>query len=349
MNSKSVCLAALAVVALMAYVIWLRDSGEVIIGPRTTAEKIQARLDGLPPGGGTVVLRPGVYMINNPLFLRRDNQRLRGAGPATVLRLADNANCPLLVMGTAENAPSRVVMNLRISDLEIDGNRAHQQFECWAVQGEGSDIRNNGITVRGVSDSSVERVRCHDCRSGGLVTEKGVIRLTVSDFASWDNQYDGLAAYVTEDSLFTRLMLHNNPGAGISLDQRVAHCVISEAMLARNGCGIFMRHASDNLFHGITVRDSKEHGVFLSQAATSNLVERGERMVVAWTPIPGTACTGNVFTGLQITDSGGAGFEVAADTCVGNMLNAARFARNRECSFWEIRPGLLKTAALQEE
>jgi len=265
-------------------------------------------------------------------------------------RWSDNANCPLLVMGTAENTPSRNVRNLRVADLEIDGNRAHQQAECWDVRGEGSEIRNNGITARGVSDSAVERVRCHDCRSGGLVTEKGVVRLTVSDFASWDNQYDGLAAYVTEDSLFTRLMLHDNPGAGISLDHRVAHCVISDAVLARNGGGIFMRNARDNLFNGITIRDSVEHGVFLSQAAVSNLVVREARTIVEWIPTPNTECTGNVFAGLQVTDSGGIGFLANTDTCVGNVIMGARFARNRGGGFRESRPGLVKAAAaLQEE
>lgn len=338
--------AAAALVAMAAHEAgaWKRggDMDEVILGPKSTAEEIQAALDALPDGGGTVALRPGVYVVSRPISLQKDNQSLRGAGPSTILRLADNANCPVLVMGTLSNTPARIVRNLRVSDLDVDGNRSNQQFECWAVAGEGSEIRNNGVTVRGVTDAAVERVRCYRARSGGLVTEKGVRRLTVTDYASWDNQFDGLAAYVTEDSLFTRLMLHDNPGAGLSLDRDFRHNVIADAVLTANGCGIFMRDSRDNLFQGLAIRDSGEHGVFMSQTALKNAA--GE-----WIPTPNTECSGNVFTGMMITGSGGAGFLINNDTCVNNLIQAARFARNRMGGLYERKPGLAKTQGILDQ
>lgn len=367
MKKIIVCLAAFVALATSPAIAWNRsgDMDEVILGPGATAKKIQAALDGLPKDGGTVALRPGVYVIDRPLSLSRDNQTLRGAGQATVLRLAGNANCPLLVMGTLESYPTRVVHNLRVSDLDLDGNRTNQEAECWVTPtGEGSEIRNNGLTIRGATDCFIERIRCYRARSGGLVTEKGVRRLTVSDYAAWDNQFDGLAAYETEDSVFNRLILRGNPGAGLSLDRGFRHNIISDAVAVENGTGIFMRHSCDNLFQGLTIRGSKENGVFMAQTAiaVTNMVAEQSvatsasagqtprmRAVIAWIPTPNTECTGNVFSGLLITDSVGAGFLLNNDTCVNNVIQSARFARNGVGGLCESKPGLAKIQGIMEQ
>ena len=161
---------------------------------------------------------------------------------------------------------AQTVKYLCISDLFIDGNRHSQQRELWRVQGEGSEIRNNGITVQNVSDSAVEHVTCARCRSGGLVTTRGVRRLTVRDLTAFDNEFDGLACYQTTDCLFTKLHLHDNPGAGISLDLAFNHNVISNAVLTANDLGIFMRASRDNRFHNISIQDSRHYGVFMAHA-----------------------------------------------------------------------------------
>ena len=315
---------------------------EIVLGPKSSAAEIQAALDRLPAEGGTILLRPGVYTIDRPVALQRDNQTLRGAGPTTVLRLADKANCPLLVMGTLANTPTQTVRNVHISDMELDGNRTNQDMECWNVPGEGSEIRNNALTVRGIADATVERVRCCRARSGGLVTEKGVVRLTVSVVTSWDNQFDGLAAYVTEDSIFSRLYLHDNPGAGFSLDHRFNHNLISECVLTANGSGIFMRDSRNNLFQGLAIRNSREHGVFMAQTAVKGA--HG-----GWDLTPNTECTGNVFAGLMVSGSAGAGFLVNNDSCTNNLIQSARFARNGLGGLCESKPGLAATQAILEE
>jgi len=344
MNRTVACLVVLVMIGASPAGAWTRsgDLDEIILGPKSTAKDIQSALNTLPESGGTVLLRPGLYTIDRPVALLRDNETLRGAGPTTILRLANNANCPLLVMGTLENTPSRIVRNLRVSDMDLDGNRTNQPVESWSTPGEGSEIRNNGLTVRGVTDAFVERVRCYRARSGGLVTEKGVLRLTVSDVASWDNEFDGIASYVTEDSVFIRLLLHDNPGAGLSLDRSFRHNVIGDSVMTANGSGIFMRDSRDNLFHALAIRDSREHGVFMAQVAVKDAA--GD-----WIPTPNTECTGNVFSGLQITGSGGAGFLANNDSCTNNLIQGARFARNRLGGLCESKPGLAKTQTILDE
>jgi hypothetical protein len=282
-----------------------------------TEVQIQQALNALPDSGGEVVLPPGNFTISQPIVLRRDHQALRGSGVETILRLADGANCPVIIMGEPVNHPARTVEGLRVSGLFIDGNRVHQQRELWRLSGEGSQIRNNGIQVQGVSNSTVENVVCARCRSGGLVTARGVQRVVVKNLDAFDNEFDGLACYQTENCLFTELNLHDNPGAGISLDLAFNHNVISNAVLTGNDLGIFMRASRDNQFHNISIRDSRRFGVFM--AHTENQTENG------WQPVPQTGCTDNAFTNLTAVRCGGPVFRINNASCTNNIIIGAQF------------------------
>jgi len=295
--------------------------------------QIQAALDALPAGGGEVVLPPGKIEVRQPIVLRRDSQTLRGSGATTILMLADNANCPVIIMGEPVNHPQATVKNLRVSDLFIDGNRLHQQRELWKLHGEGSAIRNNGITVQRVGDSVVEHVTCARNRSGGLVTTLGVQRLTVRDLTAFDNQFDGLACYLTTDSLFTDLYLHDNPGAGISLDLAFNHNVISNAVLTANDLGIFMRASRENQFLNVAIRNSRHHGVFMAHSETQT--------PSGWGPAPRSECVYNSFTNLIAMDCGGAAFRVNNTTCTHNIIIRARFEGNGKGGISQAQPNLV--------
>jgi len=295
--------------------------------------QIQAALDALPADGGEVVLPPGKFEIHQPIVLQRDAQTLRGAGPATILMLADNANCPVIIMGKPVNHPPATVKNLRVSDLFIDGNRLHQQRELWKLHGEGSAIRNNGITVQAVSDSLVAQVTCARNRSGGLVTTLGVQRLTVRDLNAFDNQFDGLACYLTTESLFTGLNLHDNPGAGISLDLAFNRNVISNAVLNANDLGIFMRASRGNSFYNVAIHHSLHHGVFMAHSEMQT--------AQGWGPAPRTECAYNSFTNLVAMDCGGAAFRVNNTTCTHNIIVRARFAGNGKGGISQAQPNLV--------
>lgn len=295
--------------------------------------EIQKALDALPVAGGEVVLPAGKFEIRQPIQLRRDHQTLRGAGAATILWLADNANCPVIIMGEPVNHPQTTVKNLSVSDLFIDGNRNHQQRELWRLKGEGSNIRNNGITIQNVSDSAVEHVTCARNRSGGLVTTLGVTRLTVRDLNAFDNEFDGLACYLTTDSLFTDLSLHDNPGAGISLDLAFNHNVISNAVLTANDLGIFMRASRENKFQNVSIRNSHHHGVFMAHSETQT--------AQGWGPAPKTECVYNSFTNLIAMNCGGAAFRVNNTTCTNNIIIRARFEGNVKGNLSLAQPNLV--------
>ena len=305
----------------------------VMLQPGVTGGKIQEALDSLPASGGEVVLPPGIISIRQPVVMRRDFQTLRGSGAATVLRLADNANCPVIIMGEPVNNPQQTVKNLCVRNLFIDGNRSQQQRELWKLEGEGSEIRNNGITVQGVTDSTIEHVTSARCRSGGLVTTRNVRRLTVRDLDAFDNEFDGLACYQTEDCLFTDLFLHGNPGAGISLDLAFNHNVISNAVLTANDLGVFMRSSFDNHFHNISISNCRDYGVFMAHTEMET--------ATGWIAAPKTECTYNSFTNLVARNCGGAAFRVNNATCTNNIIVRARFDGNLKGGLSEAQPDLV--------
>lgn len=303
-----------------------------------TDTQIQKILNGLPAEGGEVVLAPGFYEIRHPLRLDREGLTLRGSGTNTVLHLADNANCPVVILGLVDVSAGKAVAHLVLADLVIDGNRNHQSVEGWADAANTSNIQNDGVIVQSVTDSEVARVTCAHCRSGGLVTANEVRRLTVRDFTAFDNEFDGLACYRTEDSLFTGLNLHHNRAAGISLDLGFNRNTISHSVLAANDLGIFMREARDNQFAGLVIRQSRHDGVFMAQA--------GVGTPAGWQYTPNTECTGNHFSRLDVSGCGGVAFRVNDSTCIDNRIQGARFERNTGGGLTTARTNLVTVEAL---
>jgi hypothetical protein len=312
---RSVIMVAAMVFALIFCPPTALAMGAVMHVPaKAGGEGIQQALDGLAHGG-EVVLEAGTYLIHQPVILQRDGQALHGVGAATILYLADNANCPVIVLGSPVSKPSGPTTELAVSDLLIDGNRKNQRVELWRSLAGGC-LYNNGIDVWNVDGAAVDRVVCCRCRSGGLVSTARTRRLTVSDFTSFDNQFDGLACYSTEESRFSHLDLHDNLGAGISLDLDFNHNVIDGAVLTHNDLGVFMRQSRNNTFKGVKISKSRHHGVFMAQTVA------GVRLC------PGTECTGNTFDKLLVSNCGGRAFLVNDASCISNIISSSQFLDN---------------------
>lgn len=298
----------------------------------TDCPGIQEAIDRLPAGGGEVRLLPMTYACSEPIVIARNDVVLRGTGPATVLRLADHANAPVIVIGETAAVPSTTYRRISVLDLTIDGNRAAQDFECLRGECSASNaLRNNGITLRRVEDVLVQGIRVRSPRSGGLVTELIVRRATIRDLTVEDSFFDGVAGYETEDSVFDGLYLHDNLAAGLSFDIAFNHNVVSNTVITRSGkVGIFMRDARDNLFEALQIRESGEHGIFLAQVD-------GEADKPA---------AGNTFAGLVVESSDGAGVRVNDASCTDNLVVGAQLIANRDGGVSEATPGLLKSAGV---
>jgi hypothetical protein len=291
------------------------------VPPAAGGDGVQQALDQVGVGG-QVVLSRGTYIVHQPIILRQDGQTLRGAGPETILFLADNANCPVVILGPPKDITKGPTQSLHLSDLLVDGNRTHQPNELWQILTNGVRINNNGVQVCDVNNALIEHVVCRSCRSGGLVSTGRTRRLTLRDYTAYDNQFDGLACYRTEDSHFSGLNLHDNLAAGISLDLGSDHNAIDGAVLTGNDLGIFMRNSRDNLFKGVRIRLSRHDGVFMAQA--------GEATDSGWRLSPGTQCTGNKFSHLRVAGCGGTAFRVNDSACTNNLINGGQFLDNAQ-------------------
>ena len=289
----------------------------LILVSNATGARIQEALDGLPPAARWFWRRE--FMKFQPLLLRHNDMTLRGSGPATVLHLADNADCPVVILGPPLNQIRQPAAHLRLADLLVDGNRKNQQAELWRSAGDGSEINNNGVEIWNVTDAAVEHVVCCRCRSGGLVTA-GVRRLAVNDLDTYDNQFDGLACYQTQESHFVGLHLHDNLAAGISLDLDFNHNLIRNAIMTDNDLGIFMRDSRNNSFQALSISNSRHDGVFMAQTAAPT----GQ----GWQLSPSTECIGNSFEDLTVNDCGGKAFRVNDASCTNNAISGADFLRN---------------------
>jgi hypothetical protein len=269
---------------------------------------VMAAIVRLPLSGGIVELGAGTFSINNPIVIDRDDIELRGQGSETLLLLAPKADCPVVVIGSVTTPTERIVRRVVVRNMVIDGNRTEQGFECYGGPCDEIDrtaLRNNGITIRGAEDILVEDVVTRRARSGGVVLEKHCRRVRLKRLEAYDNEFDGVAAYETEDSEFVHLNLHHNRSAGFSFDWRFNRNRVADTVAADNGSqGIFMRDSVGNTFERLKLTGNGEQGVFMAETRE----------------LPGTACRYNNFRSLTITGNRTQGIRVNDASCNPNVL-----------------------------
>ncbi len=280
-------------------------------------EAIHAALAALPAEGGVVELGAGAFRLSRPIILDRDGLELRGQGVETKLVLAARANCPNVIIGREGTRPDRLVRRVTVRELFIDGNRAEQEFECWGgpcdEQGR-TAIRNNGITIRGAEDVLVENVVTARARSGGIVLEKHCRRVRLLRVEAFENEFDGVSAYETEDSEFTGLNLHRNRSAGFSFDWRFNRNRIVDCNASDNGSqGIFMRDSIGNVFERVTLNNNGEQGIFMAETRE----------------LPGTASRYNRFTKVTVTGNRTQGIRINDRSCNPNTIEDSLVKGNR--------------------
>jgi hypothetical protein len=293
------------------------------------SQTIASALKRLPAEGGRLVLGPGVFEIYEPIVLDRDNVELTGSGKLTVLRVAERSACPAVVVGTISTPSTRTVNRVTVRNLVIDGNHRATDPECWGGvcdSGGLTFIRNNALTIRSAEEIKIEHIVARNARSGGVVLEKCCRQIYIDDLEACDNYFDGLACYETEDSYFTRLKLHHNRSAGVSLDLRFNHNVIKTASLHHNGSqGIFMRESNSNDFRKLEIHDNGAQGIFIAQADAFSE----------------TRCTNNTFSDLTVMNNKGHGMRVNDASCIENLVRNSAFENNAQGNVSEATQSLL--------
>ena len=242
----------------------------------------------------TIFLPPGVTIVKTPIILKSGQSLI---GDNSTLYLESGANCPVVIAGSDEDFPT-VSRDIFIYGVEIDGNKDNQEHE---IEKRGH-IRNNGISVRNSDNVIISNVSVRNCRSGGLVLERGSRRVSVINSKFSNNYFDGVAGYESEGCLLYNLDISGNCAAGISLDLGFNSNTVLQSLVQNNGReGIFMRHSNHNRFSDMSISGNGGDSVF-----------------IALSELPGSAAKFNVFSDVSFFCNRGE-FRVGRE-CVGNEL-----------------------------
>jgi parallel beta-helix repeat protein len=179
MKMLSIALFLLGIVSTNAvFVPWANDGG---ISIQNALNNVGAA------GGGVVELDAGTWVIDNQLVIPASNIKVKGSGmDVTILKLRDNA--PVWVVSGFVRA--RLVDNIKISDLTLDGNKEKQSPNETMAYGR------YGLFTEGCKAVTFDSVKItrfqhygfdpHGWKDGGVWGENLVITNCVSSFNGWD-------------------------------------------------------------------------------------------------------------------------------------------------------------------
>jgi hypothetical protein len=222
---------------------------------------IQFAIGLLPKNGGTVYIKAGTYLLTKGIHINKPNITITGE-TGTLLKLDAGVNQPVILIGSDVKVPSIAIENIRIENLEIDGNMSNQSSEndparIW--------IRNNGIDVRMVNDLFISKVDIHHAISGGLVISWDCNRVFVDRSSFHENFYDGIALYASRDIQVSSFFCYENGYAGLSLDNELSDVLFSDGSIKKNGdVGIFVRNSQRITFNALLIEENIGSGCFMS-------------------------------------------------------------------------------------
>ena len=254
------------------------------------ASHIQQAIDSLPVAGGTIHIKAGNYNLTNGVHINRSNVTIMGE-QGTFLKLGNKVQRPVLLVGTDKETPTTedTIQNIRITNVEIDGNKANQESETDPSR---TWIRNNAIDVRAVDNLWIEDMNIHDARSGGVVVSWNSHRIFITNSFFYSNQLDGIALYDSEDIEVSNCLSYSNEAAGISIDNNLHHASFHGGAIKKNGdVGIFIRDSRDLNFHDLTIYENDSYGIYLSHHE----------------PGTDTGVSGLLFQGISVKKNGNKG------------------------------------------
>lgn len=203
------------------------------------------------PGRVVVCLDAGEHRLREFLAIERDGVRLRGDGPSTVLRLADGAQTPLVVIGDHHRrVPARPVSDVTVENLRLVGGGAggdelHARFPY---------LTNSAVVVRGGRNVRLRHLDVSACRSACILTEHDTRDVTIEDTTVSGATWDGVSFNRTTRARLVRSTIRGNTAAGITAE-----------------------HLTDSVIADNTIEDNRSHGIYLADSYGNRI--RGNRFL----------------------------------------------------------------------
>lgn len=165
--------------------------------------EIQAAIDALPTGGGTVLLLEGVFRVATDIAMR-SNVTLEGTGFSTILMLNPNTNKNII---TATD-----VSNFCIQSMLLDGNKDNNTDQ-------NNILLQNGIHIEHCYRSVVSTLIIQNCE------ESGIHVMPVNGATGSELAYN----------TFLNIVSHNNTKCGMYINSYAEYMQISNCVFANNG------------------------------------------------------------------------------------------------------------------
>lgn len=120
-NKKERILIVLVVISLIFYFDCntkkcpVCPEGPFIVVP-DDIKSIQQAIDSLSGDGGTVYIKAGAYVLSQGIHINRSNVIITGE-QGTLIKLGNNVNQPVFLLGSDEKTPTKSIENLQIKHL----------------------------------------------------------------------------------------------------------------------------------------------------------------------------------------------------------------------------------------
>ncbi|MFT4246469.1 MAG: right-handed parallel beta-helix repeat-containing protein [Pseudomonas sp.] len=224
-------------------------------------DDLQQAIDRLPADRhATLCLAKGEYPLKGLLSIRRDGVSLRGAGHDTVLRMADDVQQPLLVIGDhLHEVPDRRIRDVSVIDLQLVGGRAEHEF-----MPEHPYLSNSAVVIRAGDHVRLSGLKASRCRSACLLSERDSRDLVFERNEVSGADWDGVSFNRTARVRLIDNHIHDNVAAGITTEH-LEDSEIRGNRLERNGSqGIYLADARRNRIVDNQFTGNKAAGVFLA-------------------------------------------------------------------------------------
>jgi len=260
---------------------------------------IQSAINALS-SGGKVFIKEGTYLLSTPIVIEKSDITLVGESWATILKVADGANCDAIVVGKY-GYPFPTYYRNTIANLGIDGNKANQ---AAAATLHGIVVYRNDYTV-------VENCYIHDVDGTGIrfyATNRCIMRGNlVKDTTKYCYILENNAEYnvIEGNRGFTstnweNMLLYGTDTGGVKYNTVVGNIL--------DGAGydtLTLANNSDfNTIIGNIIRNGSLRGIYLhltsdGNVISNNIVENNNQHGIRL-----AGCSNNIITNNVILNNG---------------------------------------------
>lgn len=217
-------------------------------------DSIQEAIDLLPPTGGTVFIKEGIYELTESIIVNKSNVQITGEGRAAHLRNVTNRRIIFI----------RDVDNILISGLKIEGS-----LTGGAV--------NSGIYIDDSNQTIVQDCFIFNCGAHGIHFPGGSLQIHILNNEIFECAENGMEIHSNADMIITGNRLRANKHHGmllIGLDE----CIISNNHFRFNGTateewdGINGANVDRCVFSNNVFLTSRNYGMELDNTSQENII-----------------------------------------------------------------------------